>query len=153
MGKWNSPNLRVRVGFQCLGHSNWTICSLLSQFYFLNFPIFVLSYWRPILITPESERLKTGKWNSPNLSVRVGFHCLWHPNWTICSLLSHFCSENVRRSNSLLPQMPNIGKRDSKCLPHCKWRRNRRISAASIFTQPKPFLKGDANFQPNVAKW
>ena len=25
MGKWNSHNLSVRVGFLCLGHSNWTI--------------------------------------------------------------------------------------------------------------------------------
>ena len=32
MGNWYSHNLSVRVGFQCLGHSNWTICSLLSRF-------------------------------------------------------------------------------------------------------------------------
>ena len=30
--KWNPPNLSVTEGFQCLGQSNWTICSLLSQF-------------------------------------------------------------------------------------------------------------------------
>ena len=34
-----------------------------------------------------------GKWNSDNLSVRGGFLCLEHSNWTICSLLSQFCSE------------------------------------------------------------
>ena len=38
MGKWNSPNLSETQGFQCLAHSNWTLCSLLSQFCFLNFP-------------------------------------------------------------------------------------------------------------------
>ena len=32
MGKWNSPNLSKTKVFQCLGHSNWTICSLLSCF-------------------------------------------------------------------------------------------------------------------------
>ena len=33
---------------------------------FSNFLPFILE--RPILITPERERLKMGKWNSPNLS-------------------------------------------------------------------------------------
>ena len=40
-------------GFPYLGHSNWTIFVLLSKLYFPNFTIFSLSYWRPILITPE----------------------------------------------------------------------------------------------------
>ena len=31
MGKWNSSNLSETQGFEYLGHSNWTICSLLSQ--------------------------------------------------------------------------------------------------------------------------
>ena len=90
MGKWNSPNLSARVGSQCLGHSNWTIYSLLSQFCLEIFPIISLSYWGPILITPESGGLKMGIWNSPNLSVRVGSLCPRHSNWTICSLLSQF---------------------------------------------------------------
>ena len=40
MGKWNSPNLNVAQVFQCLGHSNRTICTLLSQFCSCKFPIF-----------------------------------------------------------------------------------------------------------------
>ena len=32
MRKWNSPNRSVTEGFQFLGHSNWIICSLFSQF-------------------------------------------------------------------------------------------------------------------------
>ena len=32
-------------GFQCLGHSNWTICSPLSPFCSEIFPTFSLSYW------------------------------------------------------------------------------------------------------------
>ena len=58
-------------GFGCLGHSNWTICSLLSHICSPNFPTFSLSYWRrPILITPERGRLKMGKGgkgNSPKM--------------------------------------------------------------------------------------
>ena len=43
MAKGGAPkfsNLSEKEKFQCLGHSNWTICSLLSQFCSLNFPIF-----------------------------------------------------------------------------------------------------------------
>ena len=34
MGKWISPNLSQAEDFECLGHSNWTICShlLISDF-------------------------------------------------------------------------------------------------------------------------
>ena len=32
MGKGNSAKLDEIQGFQCLGQSNWTICSLLSLF-------------------------------------------------------------------------------------------------------------------------
>ena len=32
-------------GFQCLGHSNWTICSPFSPFCPETFPSFSLSYW------------------------------------------------------------------------------------------------------------
>ena len=86
MGKWNSPNPSVRVVFLFLGHLKWTIFTLLRQFCFLIFPMFAPSYWRPILITPESGRLKIGKWDSHNLNVRVVF--LGHSNWTICTLLT-----------------------------------------------------------------
>ena len=57
MGKWNSPNLSETQGFECLGHSNRTICSLLSQFCSLNFSnfyIFILG--SPIPITSETGR-------------------------------------------------------------------------------------------------
>ena len=81
--------------FQCMGHSNWTIFSLLSQFCFPNFS---LSYWGLIPITPERGRLKMGKWNSVNLCEAQVFQCLGHSNWTICSLLSQFCSSNFSLS-------------------------------------------------------
>ena len=52
-------------GFGCLGHSNWTICSMLSQFCSLNFPFFSLSYWREAnSYYPTGLIMRKG--NSPN---------------------------------------------------------------------------------------
>ena len=56
---------------------------------------------RPILITPEGKRLKMGKWNSPILSVRRGFQCLGHSNWTICSRLCQLCSLKFQKFSLL----------------------------------------------------
>ena len=39
--------------FQCLGHSNWTICSPLSHFCFQIFTTFTLSYWEAISYYPR----------------------------------------------------------------------------------------------------
>ena len=64
--------------------------------------IFTFILERPILITPERGRLKMGKWNSHNLSVRVVFLCLGHSNWTICSLLSQFCFVNFTIFHSFI---------------------------------------------------
>ena len=47
-------------GFQCLGGSNWTICSPLSQIHSEHFQTFSLSYWGPILITPEGQLWEKG---------------------------------------------------------------------------------------------
>ena len=55
-GSWeNFPftNMGETEGIECLGHSNWTICSPLSPFCSEIFSTFSLSYWEPILITPE----------------------------------------------------------------------------------------------------
>ena len=93
--KGKTPRLDDTQVFQCLGHSNWTICRRLSQFCSSNFQTFSLSYWGPILITPERGRLKMGKWKYPNLSETKVFQCLGHSNWTICRRLSHFCSTNL----------------------------------------------------------
>ena len=47
-GSWESfpfPNMDETEGFQCFGHSNWTIFSPLSPFCTEIFPTFPLSYW------------------------------------------------------------------------------------------------------------
>ena len=142
-------------GFLYLGHSNWTICSLLSWFCLQIFPSSWSLYWGvQFLITPESEvkkkdSPKTGrdtgvsvfgafkldhlkpvkllmcqnisrfltfilgapisyyprerkrgssmgwKWEKgihPKVNETQGFQYLGYSNWTICSLLSWFCS-------------------------------------------------------------
>ena len=51
-------------GFPCLGTSNWTICSPLSNFCFGIFPIFSLSYWGAHSYYPRGPIMRKG--NSPN---------------------------------------------------------------------------------------
>ena len=162
MGKGNSPNMSLSEDFECLAHSNWTICTnyifqILQLFDFytgednfyyhrerkaengkrefsqpepgggfwvpgtfkfdifqafapITFPkfcnLFTFILERPILITPEKGRLKMGKWNSPNLSKAGDFEWLGHSNWTICCLLSWFCSINFQTFAPLLLERP-----------------------------------------------
>ena len=49
-GQWEkgilpTPRADDIEGFQCLAHSNWTICISLNLFCSGNFPFFFLSYW------------------------------------------------------------------------------------------------------------
>ena len=48
-----TPKLDETEGFQCLGHSNWTICSPLSPFCFRRFSTFSPSYWEANSYYPE----------------------------------------------------------------------------------------------------
>ena len=123
-------------GFGCLGHSNWTICTLLSHFCSPNFPTFSLSCWEANSYYPRGLILRKG--NSPN------FRNGWdrdpgHSNWAICSLLSHFCSLHfatfslscweansynlrgliLRKGNS--PNFRNGWDRGSGCQGHSNW--------------------------------
>ena len=51
-------------GFQCLVHSNWTICNPLSQFCSDIFPTLDFHTGEcQFLITPESQRLNRGDGN------------------------------------------------------------------------------------------
>ena len=51
--------------FQCLGHSNWTICSLLSQFCSEFFKLLTLMPQSPFSLFPRKMR----KGNSPNSKI------------------------------------------------------------------------------------
>merc|ERR1711950_38109 len=52
------------VQFECPRHSNWTICSPLSQSCFLNFPIFLFFYWEANSYYPRGLIMRKG--NSSN---------------------------------------------------------------------------------------
>ena len=55
MGKGNSSKVNETQGFLTLGHSNWTICSLLNCFCTNQIPPF---HNKPFLITPEEGRME-----------------------------------------------------------------------------------------------
>ena len=59
-----TSNLDETEGFQCLGHSNWTICSPLSPFCSEIFPTFSLSYWGAHSYYPRGPIMRKG--NSSN---------------------------------------------------------------------------------------
>ena len=56
-----SPKLDRTVGFQCLGHSNWAICSPLSPFCSEIFPSVWPSYWGTISYYPRGLILGFGR--------------------------------------------------------------------------------------------
>ena len=56
-----TPEMDETEGFQCLGHSNWTICSLLSQFCFPNFPNFSLLSWETNSYYPRERKAENRK--------------------------------------------------------------------------------------------
>ena len=78
MGKGKTPEMDESQGLQCPGHSNWTICSLFSQFCSPNFPIFSPSFWeansyypRAIAQSEEGWKWEKGK-HQKYMRVRVG---------------------------------------------------------------------------------
>ena len=61
MGKGSFPEMDERHGFLCLRHSNWTICSPLSQFCSLIFHTFTLLYWGANSYYPRERKAENGK--------------------------------------------------------------------------------------------
>ena len=68
-GILSTSKLDETEDFQCLGHSNWTICTSLNPFCSENFPSFSLSYWEAISYYPRGPIRRKG--NSPNS--RIGW--------------------------------------------------------------------------------
>ena len=104
--------------FLTMGHSNWTVCSLLSLFCFKQFPPFYPgSHNNPILYTEEGRKwqgLKMGKGIHSKVNETQGFLYLGHSNWTICSLLSWICSKKcpplypASHNNQILGQFEKV---------------------------------------------
>ena len=112
-----TSKLNETESFQCLGNSNWTICTPLSPSCFKNFPSFPLSYWEANSYYPRGLIMGKGNHPTPELNERGNFECLGHSNWTICSPLSHFCSDifptftlSYWGANSYYPRGPIMGK-------------------------------------------
>ena len=93
-GNFSTPKLDETEGFLCLGHSNWTICRLLSHFCCQTFTISSFSYWKANSYYPRGLIME--KWNFPNPKTEWdrGVCVPGLSNWTICSPFSPFCSKN-----------------------------------------------------------
>ena len=125
--------------FQCLGHSNWTICTLLSQFYFPNFTTFLLLYLEANSYYPRGLILRKG--NSPNF--RNGWDSgVWVPGafkldhlqkTLLFPQFSNFFTF-ILGGQFLLPQRANNGKRE--IFQPQNWMRQRVFSAWNIQTGP-----------------
>ena len=95
MGKGIHSKMDETQWFMYLGHSNWTIHSLLSRFCSKKVSPFYLSYWERsnFLLPQKKEEMKQqgqkmGKGIHSKIDETQGFMHLGHSNWTIYSLLS-----------------------------------------------------------------
>ena len=62
-----TPKLDETEGFQCLGHSNWAICSPLNPFCSDIFSTFSLSYWEANSYYPRGPIKGTGNSSDPKV--------------------------------------------------------------------------------------
>ena len=128
-------------GFECLGHSNWTICIPLSPFCSGNFQFVSPLYWEANSYYPRGLIVRKGKSQTPQLDETEGFECLGHSKGTICNLLSKFFSWDFPivalsywGTISYYPQRANSEKGD--ICQFQKWMRQRGVSAGGIQTGP-----------------
>ena len=117
MGNHPTQELNESGNFECLGHSNWTICSPLSPSCGRIFPTFPLSYWEANSYYPRG--LIMGNGESPNSRVEWEWQ-LWvtgafkldhlQPMKIIfCKNFSNF-STFILGGQFLLPQRANNGE-------------------------------------------
>ena len=96
-------NSAYTEGIECMGHSNWTICSLLSQFCSEIFPTFYFhSGGAHFLITLESLKLEKGihtKLNNTNRQILASEGSVYVP-------LSPPRKETVAFRSSPIPVLP-----------------------------------------------
>ena len=134
------PNVDETEGFQCLAHSNWTICSPLSPFLpkdIWTFPSFSLSYWDANSYYPRGPIM--GKGNSPNFKIVwdrgasvPGSFKLDHLQPIKPLLFPNFYNffTFILGGQFLLPQKANIGKRQ---FPNSKTEWDRGFPAPGAF--------------------
>ena len=83
MRKGNSRKMDVTQWFWYLGHSNWTICSLLSQFCSKQFTILKLLYWGSHFLLPQRAENEE-KVLAQKKDETQWFQWLEHSNRSIC---------------------------------------------------------------------
>ena len=137
MGNHPTQELNESGNFECLRHSNWTICITLGPSSSKNFQTFLLSYWEANSYYPRG--LIMGNGESPNSRIEWEWHfsvpgafkldrlqpieptlSLWFSNFSTFILGGQF----------LLPQRANNGKREFTQLQN--WMRQRIFSAWGI---------------------
>ena len=98
------------------GNRKWLSIWLDAPFFSKFLQLFHFHTGRPILITPEGQLWEKGILPTSKLNEREGFQCLGNSNWTICSPMSHFCSEfgRIWLEDLIFGWIPNkwIGKSD-----------------------------------------
>ena len=116
-GNFSTPKLDETEGFQCLGRSNWTICSPLRPSCPEIIPTFHLHTGEPILITLEGQWWEMGILTATEMDEIDYFQCLGRSNWTVWSPLSPCCPEIILPFSPLYwgvisyyPRGPIIGK-------------------------------------------
>ena len=136
-----TPNMDDTEGFQCLGQSNWIICSPLSQSCPQKFPTFSLSYWGAHSYYPRGPIMRKG--NSSNfqygwdrgVSVPGAFKLdHWQPFKPILFWNFSTFSLSYWGAHSYYPRGLIMGKGKFLQLPI--WIRLRSFSAWGIQTGP-----------------
>ena len=129
-----NPNKKGKTVFWVPGVFKLDHLQPFKPILYRKFSNFWLLYWgRPIPYYPRKMR----KWNSPNLGETQDFGCLGHSNWTICSPLSQFCTENFPTFDFYTGEgqfliTPGIWENEI----HPTWVRHRVLGAWSIQTGP-----------------
>ena len=88
--------MKKKEGFNCLGPSNWTICSRLSPFYSRNFQFVSTLYREANSDYPRGLRVRKGSFPIPEVNETVGFECMGPSDWAICNRLSPSYSGNFQ---------------------------------------------------------
>ena len=68
-----TPKMEETEGFQCLGHSNWTICIPLNPCCSENFPYVSLSYWEDNSYYPRGPIIENKNYSNPKNGGDRGF--------------------------------------------------------------------------------
>ena len=128
-------------GFECLGHSNWTICSPLSPFCSGNFQFVSSLYWEANSFYPRGLIVRKGRFSTSKTEWKKGDlvpgaikldHL--HPFKPILFWKFSICCTFILGGQFLLPQRADSEKKE--IFQFQNWMRQRDLSAWGIQTGP-----------------